>query len=350
VRPRGGPRPALDWEEIERLARRRLGGEERLGPARTRRLEALYARLAAEVRPVFLEVVGGLPGGASLPSFQALDRVGWLDVNTRIMRRAIDPLLAANPVPNSLLTELGRAGMDRYVAVILAFLSRRVLGQFDPQLFGKEPVEPSGLYLVEPNIAAWEAEAKVPGEELRRWLILHEMTHAWQFAAHPWLRDHLNASLEGVLALGRERGLLARGLALTVGLPRQMGALRQMQATMSLVEGYSNLVMNLAGRRVLPAFDELERAYRQRTRERSLLETLFLKLTGLDLKMQQYERGEAFSRLVHERHGMAVLNQAWERAENLPRPEELGDSERWYGRVIAPSTPGRRAPRPAPAH
>jgi len=115
---------------------------------------------------------------------------------------------------------------------------------------------------------------------------------------------------------------------------------RRMQATMSLVEGYGNLVMNLVGRRLLTGFDQLEAAYRRRSRRRSALEMLFWRLTGLELKLQQYRLGEAFSRAIHDRHGMAVLNRAWESPSTLPRPEELRDPDRWYRRVVLGEAPG----------
>ena len=123
-------------------------------------------------------------------------------------------------------------------------------------------------------------------------------------------------------------------VALTVGVPAQLAAVRRMQATMSLVEGYGNLVMNLVGRRLLPGFSSLEKAYARRSRERSPLEVLLWRLTGLELKLRQYRLGEAFSRTIHDRHGMAVLNRAWESADTLPRPEELRDPDGWYRRVI----------------
>jgi putative hydrolase len=161
------------------------------------------------------------------------------------------------------------------------------------------------------------------------------MTHAWQFAAHPWLRGHLNSMLAEVLALAGDSGRepFARLMSMTVGLPRQWRTVRRMQATMSLVEGYSNLVMNLAGRRLLRRFDDLEEAYRRRSAQRGVLESLFWKVTGLDLKLQQYERGERFARAIHDRHGMEALNRAWESPEHLPRLHELDDPEEWYRRV-----------------
>ena len=60
---------------------------------------------------------------------------------------------------------------------------------------------------------------------------------------------------------------------------------------------------------------------------------LFWKVTGLELKLQQYVVGERFCREIHERHGIQVLNRAWERAENLPTADELRQPERWAARM-----------------
>jgi putative hydrolase len=111
--------------------------------------------------------------------------------------------------------------------------------------------------------------------------------------------------------------------------------MREMQGTMSFIEGYSNLVMNELGSKLLPAFDQLETAYRARSQSRSVIELLIWHLTGLDLKLQQYRRGEAFTRAVYDAHGMEVLNRAWSGPESMPRIEELADPKRWYRRVAA---------------
>jgi putative hydrolase len=109
--------------------------------------------------------------------------------------------------------------------------------------------------------------------------------------------------------------------------------MRQVQGTMSLIEGYSNLVMNELGARLLPGFDKLEEAYKLRSANKGVLDQLVWKFTGLDLKLQQYRRGEAFARAVFDAHGMKVLNLAWEGPDKMPRLEELGNPERWYRRV-----------------
>jgi coenzyme F420 biosynthesis associated uncharacterized protein len=244
--------------------------------------------------------------------------------------------LEAGRVPNSLIVEVGRAGVDQYVAFMLAFLGRRVLGQYDPQLLAAEPIGAEGLYLVETNVDEWARRADLPDQDLRRWLILHEMTHAWQFAAHPWLRPHMEQSMRLLLDSVTTKGApVARVAAFAGILPAQWKAMRQIQGTMSVIEGYSNLVMNELGRRLLPGFESLERAYRERSSGKSALEVLIWKLTGLDLKLQQYKRGEAFCRALFDQHGIEILNQVWKGPDQMPRLGELGAPERWYRRVIA---------------
>src|SRR3989442_6736279 len=243
--------------------------------------------MAAELEKPLLDFVGGLPAGAELPRFEAVDREGWLDLNLSILQRAIDPVLEQGRVPNSLLVEVGRAGLDRYVGFMLGFLGKRVLGQYDPQLLGAEPVGADGMYLVETNVEEWGRKAELPGEDLRRWLILHEMTHAWQFAAHPWLKDYMESSMRVLLESATKAGPAAARVAAFAGvLPAQWRVMRQMQGTMSFVEGYSNLVMNELGSKTLVGFDRLEDAYRARGRRRSVVEILVWRLPGLDLKPQ----------------------------------------------------------------
>ena len=365
ARPLGGRAEVIDWDAVRRHARRRLKDAGPQPAGEKAELAARYARLAADVHQPLFDVVGG--PAIEMSAFEPLGRIEWVDVNVDIIRRVLDPVIAEAGIPRSRITDAGQAAVDRYVSTLLVFLSSRVLGQFDPQLMGREPIAPTRLldmggtpplrragpspsprrpplYLVEPNVAQWEAEAQLAGDDLRRWLILHESTHAWQFQAHPWLIGHMNDALEQLLAVaGHRRQGVARLVGMTIGLPSQWATVRRMQATMSLIEGYSNLVMSLAGRRVLDSYDALDAAYRKRSDQKSPLEVLFWKVTGLDMKLEQYRRGEAFSRAVYEAHGMDVLNRAWESEANLPRPEELLRPEQWVARVSGRPAGRRRA-------
>src|SRR5712691_1215837 len=334
VRPRGGTTVLIDWDKVRRTARARLETPS-LGRAELVAAAQGYRLMAAELQKPLLEFVGGLPKGTSLPKFEALDRVGWLDLNLGILRRVIDPVLETGRVPNSLLVEVGRSGVDHYVAFMLAFIGRRVLGQYDPQLLGAEPIGGEGLYLVETNVEEWARRADLPGEDLRRWLILHEMTQAGQVAGHSWLRPYMERSMRVLLESVTKQGAPVARIAAFAGiLPAQWRVMRQVQGTMSVIEGYSNLVMNELGSKLLPGFERLEKAYRERSSGKSALEVLIWKLTGLDLKLQQYQRGEAFCRAIFDRHGMNVLNQVWKSEAHMPRLDELAHPEVWWRRVV----------------
>jgi len=164
------------------------------------------------------------------------------------------------------------------------------------------------------------------------------MTHAWQFAAHPWLRAHMEQSLKVLLESTSKKASPAARLAAFAGVvPAQWKVMRQMQGTMSLVEGYSNLVMNELGKQLLPGFDRLEEAYMTRSSSKSILELLLWKLSGFDLKLQQYRRGEAFAKAVFDAHGMKALNLAWQGPQSMPGLDELSNPEAWYRRVSTAS-------------
>ena len=343
VRPRGGTTLLLDWEAVRRTARSRMD-QPSLDLAQLTAAASGYRGLAAKLETPLLNFVGPLPRGASMPRFEALDRDGWVDLNLGILRRVVDPVLEAGRMPNSLIVEVGKAGVDRYVGYMLAFLGTRVLGQYDPQLLGAEPIGADGLYLVETNLVAWQRQANLPDEDLRRWLILHEMTHAWQFAAHPWLRMFMEESMQELIeSVTRKRPAVTRLAGFAGVLPAQWRVMRKVQGTMTVVEGYSNLVMNQLGRKLLPGFDRLEHAYRERSSGKSALEVLIWKLTGLELKLQQYKRGEVFCQAVYDQYGMQILNRVWDGPEYMPTLKELANPSLWYRRTSAsPSAPPAR--------
>ena len=333
VRPRGGTTLLLDWADVRAIANARLA-DPTLAPEGLVTATKAYRSLARKLEKPLLDFVGPLPKGRDMPEFVALDRRGWLDLNLDILRRVVDPVLESGRVPNSLLVDVGRMGVNRYVAYLLAFMGQRVLGQYDPQLLGAEPIGGEGLYLVETNVAEWQRQANLPPEDLRRWLILHEMTHAWQFAAHPWLRPFMEESMRVLIdSVTKKSPPFTRVAAFAGILPAQWRVMHQVQGTMSVVEGYSNLVMNQLGAKLLPGFAQLEDAYRRRSSGKSPLEVLVWKLTGLDLKLQQYRRGEAFCQEVYRKHGLAVLNRAWDGPGSMPRLNELGNPEAWVRRI-----------------
>jgi len=102
---------------------------------------------------------------------------------------------------------------------------------------------------------------------------------------------------------------------------------------MSVIEGYSNHVMNAVGKQVLPSLDRMQHAFESRQRQRSQAETLFIRLTGLEMKMEQYRLGEQFiDTVVRERDHQFALK-VWQGPEQLPTLTELRNPKQWILRV-----------------
>jgi putative hydrolase len=106
-----------------------------------------------------------------------------------------------------------------------------------------------------------------------------------------------------------------------------------MQTMMSVIEGYSNHVMNAVGRELLNNYEPISRKFEHRQANRSQAELFFAKLTGLDVKLEQYRLGEQFiDAVVAQRdHDFAV--RVWSGPDYLPTPEELRDAQLWIQRI-----------------
>lgn len=92
--------------------------------------------------------------------------------------------------------DLSRIANTGSMAFTLGFLARNVLGQYDPLLLADEPDADHGLYFVHPNIVAVAASLDVEYPRFRRWIAFHEVTHAAEFGAAPWLPEYLESRVE----------------------------------------------------------------------------------------------------------------------------------------------------------
>src|SRR6202171_3361013 len=330
----------IDWERVHRRA---IRGSGETVPTHlvfsAAELGQRYDAMLAELRPWMAEALDQPLPEKAFPSFTVLDRRGWVEVTLELFKGLVEPILKLQDrVPASLLTDLGRTGLSEYMGVMLGFLSRRVLGQYDPVLMAAPgAAAPSSLYLVEPNIEAWESRAAVRGEQLRQWLVLHEVTHAWEFEANPWLREHMNSLIRDLIAhrllTDPNPGRFEVLRALTVGARSQWQAMSQIQATMSLLEGFSNVMMRRVGVAHLPHYQQIDEEFTRRAGNRGPAERAFFKVTGLDMKMQQYVQGERFCNTVIEAGGMARLSRVWTGRASLPSLEEFRAPAGWFRRT-----------------
>ncbi|HLY15023.1 MAG TPA: zinc-dependent metalloprotease, partial [Candidatus Limnocylindrales bacterium] len=72
----------------------------------------------------------------------------------------------------------------------------------------------------------------------------------------------------------------------------------------------------------------------RRDQKKTGVERAVMRLIGMDLKMEQYRRGEKFVAAIARAGGSAALNQLWEGPESLPREGEIEAPERWLARVV----------------
>jgi coenzyme F420 biosynthesis associated uncharacterized protein len=173
----------------------------------------------------------------------------------------------------------------------------------------------------------------------------------FQFEAFPWVRPYFNELLRQFLdqmsdqmaSLGVGVGQIARRLLSGRGsgkhwieqmlTPEQQRVFDRMQALMSIVEGYSTHVMNTIGEQMLPSFQQIEQRMEQRKGNRPLLEELFNRITGMDLKLSQYQQGEQFIDAVVAARGLAFANRVWEKADNIPTMTEIRNPQAWIARI-----------------
>ena len=357
---RAARRGIVDWPAVERIAvgkLRRAPGA--LSAAELRAAEPEYRAAMDRIAPALAAALGTeLPGVVERSG--VVDRAGWVRANTAtfagLVERLEADLLDQVVPPGTGLAGAAMALANRWVSTrqlgfLLGFMGQRVLGQYDLALLSAEAT-PGRLLFVEENIRLTAQNLGVPIGPFRTWIALHETTHAFEFEAHPWLRPYLAERLERQLALfsqdarglGRE-ALSGLGRAIrgeTDGehwLERLMGdeqrrLFRETQAVMSLLEGFSDYVMDEVGRDLVPDVERISARFHERRTRRTTFERAMLRLTGLDLKMEQYRAGEAFVAEIARVGGSDALRRLWDGPESLPRPGEIEAPHVWIQRVL----------------
>lgn len=357
------PEGMIDWNRTREIATGMNKGDA-LTATEREGLNQYYGGLVARCIPIVAEYTG-----TSLPVDRertfVFDRVDWINANLDGFKRMLEPLEGlSDDRPAKGFFSRAWNGVSQTitsyeVGLMMGYMARRVLGQYDLALLGREPVAETGkLYFVEPNIRGIERKLGLPKDDFRMWLALHETTHAFEFEAHPWVKIHFNGLLDRYMAfLKQDAEFLKQGVqGLKIFLRRiqegrrddeetsgswlemlmddeQRAIFTEMQAMMCVIEGYSNHVMNAVGRDLLETYDEISRKFEARQRQRSQADQLFAKLTGLDVKMEQYRQGERFIDEIAAKRGHAFAHRVWDKPENMPTMDEIRNPEKWIARL-----------------
>jgi coenzyme F420 biosynthesis associated uncharacterized protein len=372
----------IDWDVAISTGTRfaRQGPQVSLADARA--VVAELRGLTAVVQQPVRELTGLTSQGEAGP-VAVVDRPGWIRANVGGFRVVLEPLAEklaersnAVPAAGSVFGAIGSRATGMQAGLILAYLSSRVLGQYE--LFlppGEGGAAANGvngngngsagsngtangasvgrLTLVAPNIVMVERELGVDPHDFRRWVCLHEETHRVQFTSVPWLRGYVQGMMtEFLLASDLDAGAIldrmrsaatavadaVRGgegesLVEAMQTPAQRALLDKLTAVMTLVEGHGDYVMDAVGPRVVPSVAEIREKFSHRRGSTSRPEQFLRRILGIDLKMKQYEQGSLFVAAVVEEAGMAGFNRVWTSPETLPTRAELANPREWLERV-----------------
>ena len=353
-------RGLVDWQRVEDLAVARLAqAPGSLSFAELHTADGDYARAMSTAIPLLEQHLGHpLPG--VVERHEVVTRADWARANIVTFEQLIgrlEPHVRSATGDKGVASGLARVA-NRFITTqqlgfLLGYLGSRVLGQYDIALLSAE-ANPGKLLFVEENVRQTAAVLGVNPTDFRTWIVLHEATHAFEFEANDWirpfLRDRLEQQLAGVLDQARdiqaggvgaffERLRNARENPMTAFLsPEQRRLFEETQRVMSLLEGFSDWVMDEVGAQVLPDVGSIrERFEARRSQRRGTIDRVVARLTGLDLKLEQYHRGERFVSGVAAAGGRAAIDALWAGPHNLPSEQELVDPTAWVARVIGPT-------------
>ena len=314
---------AIDWSTAQRVGEL-LAGSPPPGALGGDSVQPLAQRFAALVSDY-----SGLALPAALPPLEAVDRPAWIAANLEGMRPILEPLAQQSAAAGSrarrrrprkagaqdltpLYDGLAAAGallLGAQVGAMAGMLSQRVLGQYDLALL--DPTVTPRLLLVAPNLAQAARNMQVDRRAAR---LLGRDPRA--HPRDPVLRRPLAARAPRRSAAGADRGAaglllvrraaappdlrslaerLRRGeiLRITLG-ERRWQLVARLQATMSLIEGHAEHVMDAVGADVLPALPRLRAAMNNRRREhRGLPWKVLERLLGLERSCASTRRGGA---------------------------------------------------------
>jgi coenzyme F420 biosynthesis associated uncharacterized protein len=378
----------IDWDVAISTGTRfaRQGPQVSLADARA--VVAELRGLTAVVQQPVREVTGLTSQGAVGP-VAVVDRPGWIRANVSGFRVVLEPLAEklaersnVGPAASSVFGAVGSRATGMQAGLILAYLSSRVLGQYElflppgegtPSANGNGNGSANGngvngagvnstgangasvgrLTLVAPNIVMVERELGVDPHDFRRWVCLHEETHRVQFTSVPWLRGYVQGMMtEFLLASDLDasaifdrmrsaasavadavRGGESESLIEAMQTPAQRALLDKLTAVMTLVEGHGDYVMDAVGPSVVPSVADIREKFSHRRGSAGRVEQIFRRILGIDLKMKQYEQGSRFVSTVVEEAGMAGFNKVWTSPETLPSRTELANPSEWLERV-----------------
>jgi uncharacterized protein (DUF2342 family) len=91
--------------------------------------------------------------------------------------------------------------------------------------------------------------------------------------------------------------------------------------------------MDALGPEMLPDYSTIAARFDARQQQKGQAERLFIRMTGLEIKMEQYRAGERFVDHIVRARDIGFMNRAWEGPDSLPTLREIYQPEDWMARL-----------------
>jgi putative hydrolase len=281
----------------------------------------------------------------------------FTDLATALHARPDAPETSDDPFASmlsNLSSMMAPAMMGMSIGSMIGELASHALGQYELPLARPHASE---ILIVSSSVDAFAAEWDLTIDDLRLWVLIHELTSHAVLAA-PAIQDGLTAMIQrhvsafrpdpnalmdtiGELdptdpdALQRLQGLFSDPMVLMGAMrsPEQVSLAAFLDARVAAIAGYIDYSVDTVASRLLGTDSPIAEAVRRRRIETANATTLIEQLLGVSLSRAQQTRGRAFIDGVVERQGpesIAVLVQA---SENLPTPNEIDAPGLWLARL-----------------
>jgi coenzyme F420 biosynthesis associated uncharacterized protein len=267
-----------------------------------------------------------------------VDRAGWIESNMNALGVVAGFVMEEGEDGNPLADRAGAV----QTGLALGWASGKVLGQYEAL------VNPGRLLLVAPNIAQVTHSLNVDERDFQLWVCLHEETHRLQFGAVPWMQGHFIGLIKELIGANKLpssaypwrimqviNSLIRNDGSSLIELVQskdQVRIYRKIVALLTVLEGHADFIMDQGGPDLVPSVADIRRKFELR---RDSNKKLLTRLLGMDEKLMQYRKGEAFVSNCVTDMGIEDFNAVWAAPENLPTMSEIENPATWRKRILS---------------
>ena len=262
-----------------------------------------------------------------------------------------DPMAA---MMANLSTMMAPAMMGMSVGSMVGALANHALGQYEIPLARPHTSE---ILIVSSSIDAFATEWEIPKDDLRMWVLIHELSSHAVLAA-PAITDGLTALVQAHVSAFRpdpdalmssltdvdpnSTDAMAAVQSLFSNPMVMMGASRTseqealapvLDAHVAAISGYIDYVVDTVSARLLGGASPIAEAVRRRRVQTGANSHLVEQLLGISQTRAQQQRGRAFIDGIVEREGAGTLPALVSAPGNLPTPNEIDAPGLWLARL-----------------